>query len=331
MEQKRELNWAVLGTGVIANEMAQALAEQGRIIYAVGNRTYEKAVSFAEKYHIQKVYEDFHHVFTDESVDIVYITTPHNTHIDFIIEALKHGKHVLAEKSITLNSSELEEAVKLAQEKKLILAEAQTIYHMPVYKEMRKRVAAGEFGPVNLIQANFGSYKEYDMNNRFFNKALAGGALLDIGVYALSLARSFMNSKPDDVVSRVRFAESGADETSGIVLVNPDGQMAVLSLSLHSKQPKRAVISCDKAYIEIMEYPRAEEVTIVYTETGKRETVRIGETKKALWYEMEDMEQAVRGETSLMSLSLTRDVMEIMTSLRKDWGMYYESEQFGSI
>lgn len=331
MEQKRELNWAVLGTGVIANEMAQALAEQGRTIYAVGNRTYEKAVSFAEKYHIQKVYEDFHHVFTDESVDIVYITTPHNTHIDFSIEALKHGKHVLAEKSITLNSSELEEAVKLAQEKKLILAEAQTIYHMPVYKEMRKRVAAGEFGPVNLIQANFGSYKEYDMNNRFFNKALAGGALLDIGVYALSLARSFMNSKPDDVVSRVRFAESGADETSGIVLVNPDGQMAVLSLSLHSKQPKRAVISCDKAYIEIMEYPRAEEVTIVYTETGKRETVRIGETKKALWYEMEDMEQAVRGETSLMSLSLTRDVMEIMTSLRKDWGMYYESEQFGSI
>lgn len=331
MEQKRELNWAVLGTGVIANEMAQALAEQGRTIYAVGNRTYEKAVSFAEKYHIQKVYEDFHHVFTDESVDIVYITTPHNTHIDFIIEALKHGKHVLAEKSITLNSSELEEAVKLAQEKKLILAEAQTIYHMPVYKEMRKRVAAGEFGPVNLIQANFGSYKEYDMNNRFFNKALAGGALLDIGVYALSLARSFMNSKPDDVVSRVRFAESGADETSGIVLVNPDGQMAVLSLSLHSKQPKRAVISCDKAYIEIMEYPRAEEVTIVYTETGKRETVRIGETKKALWYEMEDMEQAVRGETFLMSLSLTRDVMEIMTSLRKDWGMYYESEQFGSI
>lgn len=331
MEQKRELNWAVLGTGVIANEMAQALAEQGRTIYAVGNRTYEKAVSFAEKYHIQKVYEDFHHVFTDESVDIVYITTPHNTHIDFIIEALKHGKHVLAEKSITLNSSELEEAVKLAQEKKLILAEAQTIYHMPVYKEMRKRVAAGEFGPVNLIQANFGSYKEYDMNNRFFNKALAGGALLDIGVYALSLARSFMNSKPDDVVSRVRFAESGADETSGIVLVNPDGQMAVLSLSLHSKQPKRAVISCDKAYIEIMEYPRAEEVTIVYTETGKRETVRIGETKKALWYEMEDMEQAVRGEISLMSLSLTRDVMEIMTSLRKDWGMYYDSEQFGSI
>lgn len=331
MEQKRELNWAVLGTGVIANEMAQALAEQGRTIYAVGNRTYEKAVSFAEKYHIQKVYEDFHHVFTDESVDIVYITTPHNTHIDFIIEALKHGKHVLAEKSITLNSSELEEAVKLAQEKKLILAEAQTIYHMPVYKEMRKRVAAGEFGPVNLIQANFGSYKEYDMNNRFFNKALAGGALLDIGVYALSLARSFMNSKPDDVVSRVRFAESGADETSGIVLVNPDGQMAVLSLSLHSKQPKRAVISCDKAYIEIMEYPRAEEVTIVYTETGKRETVRIGETKKALWYEMEDMEQAVRGETSLMSLSLTRDVMEIMTSLRKDWGMYYESEQFLTI
>lgn len=327
MEERRELNWALLGTGAIAAEMAEAIGAEGRFFYGVGNRTYEKAESFAEKYHIPRVYKDFHEIFTDEAVDIVYIATPHNTHIDFIMEALEHGKHVLAEKSITLNDGELNRALRLAEEKKLVLAEAQTIYHMPIYRELRSRVASGEFGAVKMIQVNFGSYKEYDMENRFFNKSLAGGALLDIGVYVISMARSFMTSKPDEVVSRVRFASSGADETAGIVMVNKENQMAVLNVTLHAKQPKRAVISCDKAYIEIMEYPRADEAVIVYTDTEVCETIRIGEQSAALWYEAEDMERAVKGETSVMMLPFTKDVMSIMTGIRKEWGLYYDSEK----
>lgn len=101
-------------------------------------------------------------------------------------------------------------------------------------------------GKVQMIQLNFGSYKEYNMDNRFFNMNLAGGALLDIGVYALSIARSFMESKPDQVLSQVKFAPTGADEQAGILLMNKESQMATLALSLHSKQPKRAVISCEK-------------------------------------------------------------------------------------
>lgn len=99
-----EIKWAVLGTGVIANEMAAALAKDGRNIYAVGNRTHSKAVAFAEKYGIEKVYDDFEEMFTDPDVDVIYITTPHNTHLPFMEKALRGGKHVLAEKSITLNS-----------------------------------------------------------------------------------------------------------------------------------------------------------------------------------------------------------------------------------
>ena len=105
----KELRWAVLGTGVIANEMAQALEQMGKSLYAVGNRTHEKAVAFAEKYHVTKVYDDFHEMFTDPEIDIIYITTPHNTHIEFLRQALANGKHVLCEKSITLNSDELNE------------------------------------------------------------------------------------------------------------------------------------------------------------------------------------------------------------------------------
>lgn len=332
---KRTLNWAVLGTGVIANEMAQALMNMGKSLYAVGNRTYEKAVLFAEKYHIQKVYENLQEMFYDPNVDIIYITTPHNTHIGFVREALKNGKHVLCEKSITLNSLELEEAVHLAKENHVIFAEAMTIWHMPLYKKLWKIIENREvddyhgesLGKVQMIQLNFGSYKEYDMNNRFFNMNLAGGALLDIGVYALSLARSFMVSQPEQILSQVKFAPTGADEQAGILLMNKNGQMATLALSLHSKQPKRAVISCEKGYIEIMEYPRADQAIIVEAESGKTHKINAGVTANALQYEMEDMEDAIlNGNDFVMRLSDTIDVMNIMTCLRKEWGMKYPGE-----
>lgn len=131
----RSLNWAVLGTGVIANEMAQALQKMGKSLYAVGNRTHEKAVKFAETYGVHKVYDCIDAMFKDEQVDIIYITSPHNTHYAFMKQALEHGKHLLVEKSITLNSRELDEMIQLAEQNHLILAEAMTIWHMPLYKK----------------------------------------------------------------------------------------------------------------------------------------------------------------------------------------------------
>ena len=179
----KEIKWAVLGTGVIANEMAAGLQKMGKSLYAVGNRTYDKAVAFAEKYGIEKVYPSIDEMFADEDVDIIYITTPHNTHYGFMKKALENGKHILVEKSITLNSSELCEMISLANERGLILAEAMTIWHMPIYKELWKIIENGELGKVQMITVNFGSFKDYDMKNRFFNRKLAGGAMLDIGVY----------------------------------------------------------------------------------------------------------------------------------------------------
>ena len=272
----KDINWAVLGTGVIANEMAVALKKNGKNIYAVGNRTYEKAVAFGEKYGIGKVYTDCNEMFTDPEVDVIYITTPHNTHKKFMRQAIENGKHILVEKSITLNSDELNEMAALAEEKHVIIGEAMTIYHMPIYKKLKELLETGVLGKVNLITMNFGSFKEYDMNNRFFNRNLAGGAMLDIGVYALSFIRWFMDSKPDQLLSQVKAAPTGVDEQAGLLLMNPEGQMATVMLSLHSKQPKRGMISCEKGYIEIMEYPRAWEARITYVETGDTEVVRAG-------------------------------------------------------
>lgn len=326
MEHK-ELNWAVIGCGVIANEMAQGLHKMGRTLYSVANRTHEKAVDFAKKYNVSKVYDVIDEVFTDPDVDIIYITTPHNTHYKYMKAALENGKHIFVEKSITLNSCELDEMVALAKKNNLIIGEAMTIWHMPLYKKLWDIVKSGKLGKVQIITLNFGSFKEYDMSNRFFNPELAGGAMLDIGVYALSIVRSFMDKQPDEIVSQWKPSPAGTDEMATVLLKNTKGQLATVALSMHSKQPKRAMISCEKGYIEIMEYPRADRAVIVDAENGNTREISAGDKSNALYYELQDMEEAVRnGDPSLLHLQESCDVMEIMTKLRKNWGLKYPGE-----
>ena len=331
MNKTKEIKWAVLGTGVIANEMAQALAKADRKLYAVGNRTYEKAVAFAETYGVEKVYSDYNDMFTDPAVDAIYITTPHNTHITFMKKAIEGGKHIFVEKSITLNSAELKEATLLAREHGVLIGEAMTIYHMPLYKKLREILDTGELGRVNLITVNFGSFKEYNMENRFFNRNLAGGAMLDIGVYALSLIRWFMKPDPKKLVTNMVPAPTGVDEQVTMLLSNYEGQMATVSLSLHSKQPKRAMISCEKGYIEIMEFPRAWEARITDAVSGEVKTVSVGDHKDALKYEIEDFEAAILGNENLLHLNYSENVMELMTKARQAWGMTYPEEEKGTV
>ena len=322
-----QLRWGVIGCGVIANQMAEALAAEGRHIDGVANRTHEKAVAFADKHGVARVYDTIDDLIAAPDIDVLYLTTPHNTHITYLRKALAAGKHVLCEKSITLNSAELAEARELASAHGVQLMDACTILHMPLYKELQRRIDAGDFGRVNLIQENFGSYKEYDMKNRFFNPELAGGALLDIGVYSLTLARLFLKSQPHEALSMMNPAPTGTDETEGILLRNAEGQMVVLSLTMHSKQPKRAMISADRAYLEIMEYPRADRASIVWTETGVREELQVGNTVQALSYVLADMERAVAGdEYARAQLGTSADVMELMTNLRADWNFKYPEE-----
>ncbi len=125
--------------------------------------------------------------------------------------------------------------------------------------------------------------------------------------------------------SFVRKAPTGVEESAAISMINQEGQLAAIALSLHSKQPKRAVISCEKGYIEIMEYPRADAAVIVDAATGERETVQAGRAAEALVYELEGMEAAIRGEGDML-LPYTTDVMALMTALRKEWGVVYPEE-----
>lgn len=323
----KEYRWATLGCGVIAHQLAQAMEKQGRKLYSVANRTQEKAQAFAKTYGIEKVYSRLEDVFEDDQVDIIYISTPHNTHLPLLQQALSHKKHVLCEKAITLNSDELEQAIQLANENGVVLAEAMTIFHMPLYRKLEELVQSGKLGPLRFIQMNFGSYKEYDMTNRFFNRSLAGGALLDIGVYALSFARWFLSSQPDQVASQVRLAPTGVDEQAGILLMNPQQEMVTVSLSLHAKQPKRGMAAFDQGYLEVYDYPRADRAVITYTKDGHSEILQAGSTQDALVYEVQDMEHTISTGENRMHLDYTRDVMDLMTQIRRDWKMTYPEEE----
>ena len=213
----------------------------------------------------------------------------------------------------------------MANEKNLIVTEAMTIFHMPLYKKLGEIVKNGDLGKIKMIQVNFGSLKEYDVTNRFFSPDLAGGALLDIGTYALSYARYFLSSQPEEILTTVKKFETGVDEQSGIILKNKEDEMAVISLTMRAKQPKRGIVCGEKAYITVENFPRAEKATITYPD-GRVETIECGETSKALIYEIKDMIDYIEKKKDNDTLELSTDVVGIMDNVREQWGLKYTFE-----
>lgn len=319
-------NWGIVGTGWIAKEMGEALQNCGRGIFAVCSGKAANAKAYAQKYKVEHVYDNVDEMLKNNDIDIIYVATPHNLHYEIIKKALLNGKHVFCEKAITVNAGQLEECCAIAKERNLVICDGTTILHMPLYKKLREIIDNGKLGKVKMVQVNFGSCKEYDVNNRFFSKKLAGGALLDIGVYAVSFARFFMKSRANVILTTANYFETGVDETSGIILKNPDDEMAVIALTMRAKQPKRGVVACENGYIEINDYPRAASATITYTVDNKKEDISSGECSKALEYEIVDMENYVNTGDGTENLQIVRDVMFTLTAIRNQWGMKYDFE-----
>ncbi|MDU7068219.1 MAG: Gfo/Idh/MocA family oxidoreductase [Clostridium perfringens] len=322
----KKLKWGILGPGNIARDFAQALNRVNGEVYAVASRNKERAEKFARENNVKKAYGSYDEIIKDKDIDVVYIATPHSNHYEYIIKSLNNNKHVLCEKAITVNERELEEALKIAREKNLVLEEAMTLFHMPLYEKVIKKINKEDLGKVNMVQVSFGSFKEYDENNRFFNLDLAGGALLDIGTYALSFARYFLSSMPEEILSTVKKAKTGVDEESGIILKTKEEEIATISLAFRSKMPKRGIVSCDNGFITIDNFPRANKATINYLD-GKVEVIECGEEEKALDYEVIFMEEKINENKESNSIDLTYDVTKIMNKVRKDWGIVYPFEK----
>lgn len=322
----KKLKWGILGPGNIARDFAQALNRVNGEVHAVASRNKERAEKFARENNVKKAYGSYDEIIKDKDIDVVYIATPHSNHYEYIIKSLNNNKHVLCEKAITVNERELEEVLKIARENNLVLEEAMTLFHMPLYEKVIKKINNEDLGKVNMVQVSFGSFKEYDENNRFFNLDLAGGALLDIGTYALSFARYFLSSMPEEILSTVKKAKTGVDEESGIILKTKEDEIATISLAFRSKMPKRGIVSCDNGFITIDNFPRANKATINYLD-GTVEVIECGEEEKALDYEVIFMEEKINENKESNSIELTYDVTKIMNKVRKDWGIVYPFEK----
>lgn len=314
----KKYQWGIIGLGNIAHEFAEHFDQETSELAAVASRTIDKAEAFAQRYHIPKAYGSYQEMLNDQEIDIIYIAVPNRQHSQHIMEALAANKHVLCEKAITMNKKELTEAMKLAEEKNLVLAEAMTIFNMPLYQQLRSLIDTNKLGALKMIQAPFGSYKDPDPTNRFFNPELAGGALLDIGTYAVSFARFFLSSQPEVIASTMVPFETGVDEQSVTILRNKENELATISLTFQAKMPKVGIVAFKKGYITITDYPRADRAEIIFND-GTKEWIESGSTAQAMNYEIENMVKTIKGELPNRSLFLTHDVIEILDGMQKLW------------
>ena len=313
------MKWGIMGLGHIAHEFADALVtRQG--IFAVASRSPEKARAFQERYGAERAYGSYEELLADKDVEAVYVATVNARHLADIRACLEAGKHVLCEKAIWGNAAELTEMAELARERGLVLAEAMTIYHMPIFKKIAQMIDDGELGRIKMVKADLGSLKEDDPTNRFFNPELGGGAMLDIGTYALSFLRYFLRGSFVEVSCVTQAYPTGVDEMWAIGVRTDEDQLGCANLTFRAKLPKRAIVAGDKAYVTVDNYVRAEAATLVFPDGTSRQ-IECGKTADALSYEIEDFERAVeKGERSATYLDQTLDVVRTMDALLADHG-----------
>ncbi|WP_155286472.1 Gfo/Idh/MocA family protein [Lacticaseibacillus zhaodongensis] len=319
-----KLNWGIVGLGRIATSFAEDFPRSAQNLYGAAARDQNRANAFAKEHDIPHAFGSYASMFADPNVNVVYIATPHPFHYAQIKAALLAGKHVLAEKSITLNSDQLQELIDIARSKHLILMEAQTIYHMPLYHTILEHASVNDLGDLKTIQVTFGSYVPNDPNDRLLNIALGGGALLDIGVYALSFARRFTGSPLHLLATQMTPTRTGVDGQSSFLLSSGNGTQITVALNLQAKMPKRGLVVFNRGFYTVDQYPRADKATFTTPEL-KSSTVAAGATKDALPQEVIDMAAAVEtGENP--TLAWTSNVMDIMTAARQEWGFKYPAE-----
>ena len=245
-----QLRWGILGPGGIADMFTNDLATGGHLVTAVGSRSLESAQAFATAHGIPNVHGSYAELVADPEVDIVYVATPHPFHAEQAILALNAGKHVLVEKSFTLNQAQARAVVDLATEKKLVVLEAMWTRFLPHMVRIRELLAAGALGEVRGLIADHDQKITTDPTHRLQDPALGGGALLDLGIYPVSFAWDVFG-EPSSVYALSSPTPTGVDQNTAIVFGYPQGGKAVLHTTLDARGPSTAVIVGTEARIEI--------------------------------------------------------------------------------
>ena len=319
------LRVGIIGTGWIAEKAAITLNGLTECeAYAVGSRKKETAEAFAAKWNIQKAYGSYADLIADPNVDLVYIGTPHSHHFDVTKEALLAGKPCLVEKAFMANYRQAKEIIDLAHEKKVFLAEAIWTRYQPVVKMMRDLISSGRIGEPRLLTATLG----YSMGDkpRIMRPDLCGGALLDLGVYALNFARMFFPADILSMESQCVKSKTGMDLTNAISLVLSDGMLCNLQSSAQCVGDNIGVIAGTEGNLIIDNINNPQKITVNGPDRTYIETIHVPQQITGYEYQFLACRKALIDELSEpreMPHEETLYIMQLMDSLREEWGVHY--------
>ncbi|OPJ64462.1 Gfo/Idh/MocA family protein [Clostridium oryzae] len=322
------MKMAILGAGFIARSMSATINKMDEVTsYAVASRDYKKAEAFAKEFAFEKAYGSYEEMLSDPEVELVYVATPHSHHYEHVKLCLNHGKHVLCEKSFAINAKQTEEMFALALEKKLLLTEAIWTRYMPLRKTLDDIIASGVIGNVSMLTANLG----YVINRvpRLLEPSLAGGALLDVGVYPINFALMVFGNDIERITSTAILTDKGVDAQNSITFEYKDGRMAVLNSTMMSQTDRLGIISGNKGFIIAENINNCERIRVY--DLDQKEIACYEAPKQISGYEYEVRAcikaiQEGKLECEEMPHAETIRVMQIMDSLRKKWGVIYPGE-----
>ena len=318
-------NVAILGAGTIARKMAFTLSKMESVnAYAIAARDLERAKSFAAEFNMQKAYGSYDELVNDENIDLIYIATPHTMHYEHAKLCLEHGKNVLCEKPFTVNANQAKELFELAKDKNCLITEAMWTRYMPSRKMVNEIIKNGEIGEVTSLTANLG-YEIEDIP-RLTDPKLAGGALLDVGVYMPHFAMMVFGNKIKNYTSHAVMRENGVDAMNSMTIEFENGQMAVMHSSMRGVLSLRGSIFGRKGYIEVANTNNPEKIEIFDENFKLVKSLDVPEQITGFEYEVEACRKAIeQGKLECDEIPHAEiiQVLEMMDNMRKSWGMPY--------
>ena len=322
------IRWGILGAGRIAGSFADAVSQHTRAqLVAVGSRNRDRAERFATAHGIPTTHLGYEALVEDPHVDMIYVATPHSEHLEHALLAIRAGKHVLVEKAFTRNAAEAEQVFAAAREAGVFVMEAMWTRFLPHVSALHQVVDAGEIGEIVNVSADHGQLMAFDPTSRLFDPALAGGALLDLGVYPVSFAQDLLGA-PDSVTATGTLAETGVDGQVSIVLSYGARTQATLSTTLWARTPTVALVSGTEGYIEVAG-PFYRPTSFRVTRLDGRVWTFDQPSTSGMQYEAAEVARRVAAgdvESPRMSWQGTLEVMRTLDEVRRQVAVVYPGE-----
>ena len=322
-------NIGIIGCGNIAQKMANTInLMDDANLYAVSSRSTEKAKAFAQKFDCGVYYGSYEELVKDKNIDLVYVAIPHSHHYEAIKLALENNKNVLCEKAFTANAKMAKELLKLAKDKKLLLAEAIWTRYLPTRKIISEIIESGVLGKITSVDSNLG----YNIQHveRIFKKELAGGGLLDLGVYPINFTLMFFPSKIKKIEScMIPHPITGVDAMDNVSFVYENGMLATFRTTIYSSTNRRGVINGDKGFLEVTNINNPESIILYNAKYEKVKEYAIPKQLTGFEYEVAECLDCIsKGlvETPSMPHSEIIKVLEICDGLRDDWNYKFPFE-----